>query len=71
LPKNKELEDKEKNFKIKIVQNAVPSTIAALSPFAVREFHGLKFFAKAVSMVVIFCGVDLFLMRPHFLDYKS
>jgi hypothetical protein len=66
LPKNKLLDEKERNLKIKIVQNSIPATIAALLPFAVREFHGWRFVGRFMTVGVIFCGVDGLLMRPDF-----
>lgn len=69
LPKQPLLEAKERQMKTKIVESSVGSTIVSLLPFAVREFHRLKFLTKVGGVALLFVGTNYMQMRPYFEEY--
>ncbi len=56
-------------LKTKIGENSVWSAVGALLPYGVREYHRLKTMVKVGTGLLIFCGINYYLMSTYFKDY--
>jgi len=69
LGKEERLEEQERVMKTKIVENSVYSSLVAMLPFAVREFHRVKSGPKILTVLAIFGSANYLLMRGYFEGY--
>ena len=56
-------------LKRKIGESSVWSAIGALMPYGVREYHRIRTMGKVATGVLIFCGVNYYLMSADFREY--